>query len=207
MVIKKLNNNKFGVNSYMIYDEVAKNTILIDPAINYSDIVSFIEDNQLSLDGIILTHGHIDHIADTVAVKEKYNVPVYIHELDNEMLLDEKKSLASSFGYNDLSFEADFLLKDKEILTFGPLKLNIMHTPGHTKGGICVTIENAVFTGDTLFAGSMGRTDLYGGNDEHIRNSLHKISTLGDDLTIYPGHGPASTIGEQKKTNPFMKML
>ena len=207
MDIKKFGNNRYGVNSYIVYDKEARTAVIFDPAVNYNDIISFVNEENLAPAAIILTHGHIDHIADALRVKEAYNIDIYAHELENEMLLDEKKSLAVNFGYDDFSFSADYLVKDKDILEFGPFKFSIMHTPGHTRGGICITCDGHMITGDTLFRGSMGRTDLYGGNDEHMRASLYKLSQQKEDIIIYPGHGPTSTIGNEKKANPFMKML
>lgn len=207
MNIKRLNNNSFGVNSYLVYNEDNKDTILIDPALNHNFIVDYIDKNELKLIAIILTHGHIDHIADTLLIKSKYNVDIYAHELEDEILKDSKKSLAENFGYKDLSFSADFLVKNNDILELGSMKCDILHTPGHTKGGICILIDNHMFTGDTLFAGSMGRTDLYSGNDGHMRASLHKLSKYADNITIHPGHGPSSTMGKEKLTNQFMKNI
>ena len=207
MNIKKLNNNSFGVNSYLVYDPDTKYTILIDPALNYNFMVDYIDKNQLKLMAIILTHGHIDHIADALPIKEKYNVDIYAHEMEDEILKDAKKSLAENFGYKDLSITADFLVKNNDILEFGPMKFKVLHTPGHTKGGICLIGKDHIFTGDTLFAGSMGRTDLFSGNDSHMRASLHKLSTYDENMSIHPGHGGSSTVGKEKQTNPFMRNI
>lgn len=207
MDIKKISNNKYDINSYIVYDQESKSAVIFDPGVNYGSITDFIEQEKLIPKAIILTHGHIDHIADTPKIKELYRIDIYAHELENEMLLDENKSLSVHFGYEDFSFSADYFLKNNDILKFGPLEFKIMHTPGHTKGGICIFSGNFLLTGDTLFKGSMGRTDLYGGNDEHMRNSLYKLSQEKDELAVYPGHGPISTLGHEKTTNPFMKML
>lgn len=207
MKIKKIGQNRYAVNSYIVFDEKTKKAIVIDPAVNYSQIVQFIEENQFELLAILLTHGHIDHIADTILLKEKYPVNIYIHKYDNEMLENPKFSLATEFGYSDLSFSADSLLKDGEVLKLGPFSFDVIHTPGHTKGGICLLIANEMFTGDTLFNGSMGRTDLYGGNEEHMKSSLSKLSEYSGDINIHPGHGPSSTIQYEKYHNPFMRTL
>lgn len=207
MKIKKIGQNRYAVNSYIVFDEITKKAIVIDPAVNHSQIIQFIEENQFDLLAILLTHGHIDHIADTLLLKEKYQVNIYIHKYDNEMLENPELSLAKEFGYPDLSFSADFFLKDGEVVKFGPFSFNVIHTPGHTKGGICLLIEKEMLTGDTLFNGSMGRTDLYGGNEEHMKASLHKLSQYSGDINIHPGHGPSSTIQYEIDHNPFMRAL
>lgn len=207
MNIKKFNNNQFGVNSFLIYAEDSNEAVIIDPAFNHRALSEFIQDKDLNPKAILLTHGHIDHIAEVLELKSEYKIDIYCHELENELLKDPKKSLADKFGYKELSFEADYLLKDNDIINFGPMTFHIIHTPGHTKGGICLLTENHMFTGDTLFAGSMGRTDLYGGNDEHMRASLYKLSKYDDDISIYPGHGPDSTMGKEKQSNPFLRNL
>ena len=207
MNIKKFNNNNFAVNSYIVYVGESKEAIIIDPAFNSKDVIGYIDDNNIIPLAIILTHGHIDHIAESLDIKNKYNIDLYCHELEATIIEDPNKSLAANYGYKDLSLKADILLKDKDIINLGPMKFEIIHTPGHTRGGICILSKKHMFTGDTLFTGSMGRTDLYSGNDEHMRASLYKLSQYNDRINIYPGHGPASTIGKEKKTNPFLKSL
>ncbi|MDO4711193.1 MAG: MBL fold metallo-hydrolase [Peptostreptococcaceae bacterium] len=207
MKIEKFGRNRYAVNSYIVFEEKTKAAVLIDPAVNYDQIVEFIEDQKLNLLAIFLTHGHIDHIADTLLVKEKYSVDVYIHKKDNEMLMRPELSLAREFGYGNLSFEADSLMKDEDILAIGPFLFRVIHTPGHTKGGVCLLIDRDMFTGDTLFNGSMGRTDLYGGNEEHMKASLYKLSRFPGEIAIHPGHGGCSTIQYEKDYNPFMRGL
>lgn len=207
MKIEKIGRNKFAVNSYIVFDEKTKEAVVIDPAINFSQIDQFIKENELNLLAILLTHGHIDHIAETQLLKEKYSVNVYVHTKDNEMLMRPELSLAKEFGYKDLNFAADVLVKDGEVLSIGSFVFQIIHTPGHTKGGICLLIEDQMFTGDTLFNGSMGRTDLYGGNDEHMRASLYKLTQFDGKISVHPGHGASSTIEHERNNNPFMRGL
>lgn len=207
MKIEKIGTNKLAVNSYIIYEENSKEAIIVDPAVNYSQINDFISEKQLQPIVILLTHGHIDHIADTLLIKEKYHINIIAHKKENEMLLRPELNLAPTFGYGDLYFSADQLIRDGDLLELGPFKIKVMHTPGHTKGGVCYLIEDQLITGDTLFAGSMGRTDLYGGNDEHMRASLYKLSLMDDNIVIHPGHGGSSTIGNEKRSNPFMRGL
>lgn len=207
MEVKKFGNNKYGVNSYLIIEPEQKQAVVIDPAVNFRDLSAMLDENEYTLIAMILTHGHIDHIADCLLLKERYQSDIYIHELDEEMLEDDQKSLAVNFGYHGLSFSADYVVKDGDILDLGPFQFHIIHTPGHTKGGVCVLLDNMMFTGDTLFKGSMGRTDLYGGNETHMRASLYRLSQKDENILVFPGHGPQSTIGQEKAMNPFLKML
>ncbi len=207
MKVEKIGRNRYAVNSYIVFDEITKNAVIIDPAVNYTQIVDFIQNRNLKPAGILLTHGHIDHIADTIVLKEKYGIDIYIHTKDNEMLMRSELNLAPTFGYGDLHFSSDNLFKDNDLLCFENLKFQVIHTPGHTKGGACFLIENILFTGDTLFNGSIGRTDLYGGNDEHMKASLHKLSLYDKKTVVHPGHGASSTIGAELLDNPFMRNL
>ncbi len=207
MKIEKLDRNRYAVNSYVVYDENTKDAVIIDPAVNFIQIEQFVSDNQLKPLAILLTHGHIDHIADTVLTKEKYSIPVYVHVRDHEMVMRHELNLANHFGYPNFQFEADHLMRDGDEITFGTLTFKVIHTPGHTKGGVCLQIENHLITGDTLFKGSMGRTDLYGGNDDHMTESLRKLMQLPEELIVHPGHGGDSTIGLEKQTNPFVRNL
>ncbi|WP_028828329.1 MBL fold metallo-hydrolase [Proteocatella sphenisci] len=205
MFLETLGRNKFGINTYILADD-KKNAVVIDPGINYESIVYSLKENQLNVKAILLTHGHCDHIADVQKIKEKFDIPVYCHIKDNELLMHAKYNYSKDFGMGSIEFSADVLVKDGESINLDELDLKVIHTPGHTKGGVCYMYKEILFTGDTLFAGSMGRTDLYGGNEEHMAASLRKLSQLSDNITIYPGHGPKSTIKIEKETNPFLRL-
>ena len=196
----------YGVNCYIIYCDKTKQAAIIDPGGNANEILNFIDQNQLEPQFIILTHAHGDHIGALKKVKEKKNLPVYIHSLEEPMLRDANQNMTRWMGGPSIEIAADRLLKGNEILNLGELKLHIIHTPGHTRGGICIKVEDALFTGDTLFAGSIGRTDFEGGSFPQIIDSIKsKLLVFDEHTKVYPGHGPESTIGMEKRMNPFLR--
>ena len=149
----------------------------------------------------MLTHGHFDHTTGVEELKNTVNAPVAMSMEDNEMVLKGTRL----YGPMPES-GADIILKDGDILSFGKYQIKIIATPGHTPGGVCIKIEDDIFTGDTLFAGSIGRTDLPGGNYDILMDSIQrKLITLSDNIAVHPGHGPSSTIGREKSINPFMR--
>lgn len=189
-------------NCYVVSSQKTKNAILIDPGDEYSTIKNFLEKNGLTAKLILHTHGHIDHIQ----ADNQFNLPVYIHKGDLQLLLEPEKNLSSFFGYPFKVKLAPKTVTDLEAIVLDDLKLEVLYTPGHTPGGICLRTDKAVFTGDTLFAGSIGRTDFPGASqDELLKSIQEKLLNLPDNTIIYPGHGPASTIGREKKMNPFLR--
>jgi len=200
--IKRLEVGPIGANCYIVSDEATKNAFLIDPGGDPDRIKSVLKKNGLTLKFIINTHGHGDHILGN----GYFNVPIYAHRLEKDYLTDPNKNLSGMFGFFLKTPEATKLLEDGEKISMDNLDLEILHTPGHTPGGISIKLDGVVFTGDTLFAGSVGRTDLPAGDEEALFRSIkEKLFILGDDVIIYPGHGHESTIGEEKRTNPFFK--
>ena len=153
----------------------------------------------LRLNIYYLTHGHVDHVGGVEYLADKYKVPFYINKIDEE-LMEKDNSVYGSIR------KADGYLQEGDILTFGNKTIKVIHTPGHTKGGVCFLIDDKCFTGDTLFQGSIGRTDFIGGDFKEIINSIKtKLLTLGDNVQVYPGHGPSSTIAFEKERNPFLE--
>ncbi len=205
MFLETIGRNKYGINSYIVADEASKKALVIDPGVNYDSIMYSLKENNFELQAILLTHGHCDHIADVPKLKAQTEVPVYAHVKENEILMRGELNYSKNFGLGLIEFSADQLIKDGQELDFGWIKFTVIHTPGHTKGGVCYLNGDTMFTGDTLFAGSMGRTDLYGGNDEHMKASLQKLSMMDENINVYPGHGPKSTIKIEKQTNPFLR--
>ena len=203
--IKTLIVSPFEVNCYLVWDPEDHFGVIIDPGDEDELIVSQLEKNGVTPKAILLTHGHGDHIGAVQPLKEKYQIPIYIGEKDAPMLQSPSENVSAVFGYEIVCPPADKLLKDSDVFTVGKMKFTVIFTPGHTRGGICYHIDRFLFCGDTLFKNSVGRTDLPGGNYETLINSIdQKLLPLPDDLICFPGHGPATTIGEEKRNNPFI---
>lgn len=204
MKIEKIIEPYFGENMYILIDEETKKCAVIDPGGASDKILNYIRANSLNLEYIILTHGHGDHIGAVNKIKSQTNVKVIAHNDEKELLNDNKKNLSYSMHCGPQQLDADIYVNDKDKLELGNLKLSFIHTPGHTKGCMCIRVNDDMFTGDTLFAGSIGRTDLYGGDYRQIEKSLKKLSKFEDKVKIHPGHGPSSTLGIEKMSNPYM---
>lgn len=205
MKFKRLPLGIYQANCYVIWDGKTKKSAIIDPGGDFQSLNSFIQKNNLNVEFIILTHGHADHIGAVIDAKEQYNAKVLIHNEDYEMLKNKNINHSDKMGYGIIEVEADKKLEENHEIKIGSTILSIIHTPGHTRGSICIRTENVLFSGDTLFAGSIGRTDLEGGSFEDIIKSIkEKIITLPDDTQIYPGHGSSTTVIIEKKSNPFL---
>jgi len=199
-MIEKLEVGPLGANCYIVADKATGNAFMIDPGGDPDSIKDALKKAGLNLKFIVNTHGHGDHILGN----GYFDVPLYIHRLDRDFLTDPSKNLSGFFGLFMKTSKADRLLEDGEKILMDGLELEIIHTPGHTPGGISIRMNGVVFTGDTLFAGGVGRTDLPGGDEEMLFRSIkNKLFALDDDIIVYPGHGGESTIGREKKTNPF----
>ena len=205
MIIETIEDRFMGENTYLLGDESTGKCAIIDPGATLSDILSRVKKRNLTVEYIILTHGHADHIGTVKKLKEETNAKIVAHENERELLIDRKKNLSVRFPCGPQEFEADVYVKDKDKLAIGDLKITFMHTPGHTPGGMCIKVGNHMFTGDTLFAGSIGRTDFYGGDFKQMNKSLSKLANQDENIIIYPGHGPTSTIGNEKRMNPYMR--
>ncbi|MGB2782867.1 MAG: MBL fold metallo-hydrolase [Atribacterota bacterium] len=207
MFLKRLAVGEFETNCYLIACEKTQKAAVIDPGgeEEIDLILSLLQKNNLSLKYIINTHGHIDHIAGNNLLKAKTEALLLIHKLDADMLVDANKNFSSFMGKEICSPPADKFLEEGGEIPLGRLKLTVIHTPGHTPGGISLALDNIVFTGDTLFAGSIGRIDLPGGSYQDLQKSIkEKLLVLSDDTIIYPGHGPGSTIGEERRKNSYI---
>lgn len=206
MVIKSFYTGPLSVNCYVATDEASKKTFMVDPGGHNTDLVNYIKNNTLELDYIILTHGHGDHIGGVPDMKKEFpdaKVVACIH--DKEWLEDANRNMSSMvFGY-PISFAADRYVTDGETLMVGGMELKFLHTPGHTPGGMCIVTGNVVFSGDTLFEQSIGRTDFPGSSYQAIVKSIReKLFILPDDTTVLPGHMGSTTIGFEKENNPFV---
>lgn len=206
MIQKALLVGLLEVNCYILGDEETKEAVVIDPGGDENEILEALNHHGLKLKTIIDTHGHFDHVDANQPLKEATGASIAIHELDGAMLA-KPSAEAMFFTGNRLRLStADILLKEGDILNFGNYRLKVLHTPGHTPGGISLVMEGntLVYVGDLLFQGSIGRTDFPGGSFEDLINAVKtKIFTLGDNYTVYPGHGPVTTVGQERKYNPF----
>lgn len=208
MILKQLEVGPFAANCYIIGSEKTKEGLIIDPGEEARRILKAVEELGLHIKLIVLTHGHIDHIGALSEVKKATGAVIALHADEAGTLKSgEGRFLSSMFG---LSYKdpptPDRLLKDGDTIEVGDLHFTVLHTPGHSRGGICLLGDGVVFTGDTLFYYSVGRTDLPGGDMEQLMNGIHtKLMILPDDTKVYPGHGPESTIGHERRGNPFVR--
>jgi glyoxylase-like metal-dependent hydrolase (beta-lactamase superfamily II) len=194
-------------NSFVIGCPDTQAGVVIDPGDEVPRILSVLESAGLHLKYIINTHGHFDHVGGNQALKAASDAPILIHPADAPML-DQLAATARSFGLSaENSPQPDRLIEDGETIDFGTLRFKVLHTPGHTPGGVSLAMDGKVFVGDTLFAGSIGRTDFPGGDYDTLINSIHqKLFSLDDDVIVYTGHGPETTIGREKRSNPFARI-
>lgn len=202
MNIKTLEMGYIGTNCYVVSDDNGICAI-IDCDGNPQPLYNYIAQNQLKPTHILLTHGHFDHIDAVEAVKEKYGCKVYAAEKEAALLADPALN-ASDMASVPLRIYADVSVKNADTISVGDLQFSVLETPGHTQGSVCFLIEKNIFSGDTLFLGSCGRTDFPTGDYQTILSSLQKLKNLEGDYVVYPGHGPATTLEYERKTNPFM---
>ncbi|MDK2820154.1 MAG: hydroxyacylglutathione hydrolase [Clostridia bacterium] len=205
MFLKTLVVGPLAANCYLIGCPETKEGAVIDPGAEGEKILAAAREADLKIKYIINTHGHLDHISANGTIKKATGAEVLIHSADASCLTDPKRNLSVMAGASITSPAADRLLEEGSIIKIGKtITLEVIHTPGHTLGGICLKGENEVFTGDTLFAGSIGRTDFPGGSYRDLIDAVRKkLFTLDESLKVYPGHGPSSTIGTEKAENPF----
>ena len=205
MIIKTLAVGPIQANCYILGCEETLEAAVIDPGDETDRILHALAESSLTAKLIINTHGHFDHVSANKRLKEVTGAPILIHSLDAPML-NQLASSAAAWGLAaDNSPRPDRELNDGDEVTFGNTILKVIHTPGHTPGGISLYAADFVFVGDTLFAGSIGRTDFPGGSFEALKESIRKkLFVLGDDVKVYAGHGPPSTIGEERRSNPFV---
>ena len=198
----------FGTNTYVIYDKDCSCGVLVDPADSSDKVINFLKKENIEISHILLTHGHGDHIGGVDFFKEKTKASVAIHKHDAEKLVNPEKNLSSFMG-NEIKFEpADRILNDGDIISIGTSNIMVIHTPGHTSGSVCFLVDNLLFSGDTIFENSIGRTDFPDGSMEQILVSIkEKLWQLDDDTKVFPGHGEETTIGDEKIQNPFVGVL
>ncbi len=206
MKVIQLEVGSLGTNCYIAYCENTKKAVIIDPGGDAVKIMAAVSREGLLVEAIINTHGHADHVLANVKVQEATAAPLWIHSADADMLGSGSRNLSAFLGGATSCGKADRLLADGEVLPVGDFSLTVLHTPGHTPGGISLLFDKTVFVGDTLFAESIGRTDFPGGSYSQLINSIKtKLMTLDDEVKAYPGHGPATTIGWERRQNPFIQ--
>lgn len=200
--VRAITLGELGNNCYIITDEASGLSALVDCADDSKEMRDFIGDSKLEY--ILLTHGHFDHIGGVAAIKHDYSAKVVISSEDAPMLSSGKASLSAFFGMHQEKITPDITVSDGSVIMLGETKIKVLSTPGHTKGGVCYLLDDCIFTGDTLFRGSCGRTDFPGGSSKEITESLKRLATLDDSLKVYPGHEGFSTIYFEKYNNPYM---
>lgn len=197
---------EIAVNSYLLWDEGTKEAVCIDPGRPAAEVVKAVKAKGLRLTRILLTHGHADHIGGVAEVKNATGASVAAHSAAAPVLANPALNLSQLFG-EEIVVYPDTLLADGDIIPIGSVLLKVRHTPGHSPGGICVFGPGLVFTGDLIFAGSVGRTDLPGGNLDTLMQSITELMQLPDETRLFPGHGPPTMVGRERLTNPFVKEL
>ena len=205
MILERVVVGSFGANCYILGDEKTKEAVIVDPGQDGKSILATVNKHNLNVKYIILTHAHGDHIGALDVVKSETKAPIYIHGDDEGMLKDKNRNFTSMMGGKAIEMGPDELLNDGDVLKIGDIELTIIHTPGHSRGGICIHTGDTLISGDTLFAGSIGRTDLEGGDyGQLIQAVKQKLLPLDDSTKVLPGHGPSSTIGRERQSNPFL---
>ncbi|MCU0705732.1 MAG: MBL fold metallo-hydrolase [Fimbriiglobus sp.] len=200
----------FAENSYVVWADGGAEAFVIDPGFDPEAIAEVLHTNRLHLAGIVCTHGHVDHIAGNQGLKRRFpDAPILIGRIDAPMLTDPALNLSGNWGFDITSPPADRLLDDGDQITVAGIGMGVRHIPGHSPGHVVFVLHGetppVVFGGDVLFAGGVGRTDFPGGSFHDLRLGIHtKLFDLPDATKVLPGHGPPTTIGEEKRTNPFV---
>ena len=204
----KITAGPFQENGYIVYNDKNKECFIIDPGDAPNNYIKTIKDNDLIPVGIVNTHGHIDHVHAVQPLKDHFLIPFYIHQ-NEKMYVDHYPEGCLMYGMTpNKKPEVDYWISDSENISIGEFMIKIVQTPGHTLGGICLQLNGDIFTGDTLFKGSIGRTDLPGGNYTTLMDSLKNIIEQVDgDTKVHPGHGYSTTINDEMQTNPFLNGL
>ena len=199
-------------NCYIVINDETKECFIIDPGASPKQLADKIKQDNLTPVAILLTHGHFDHVAGAKGLAEEFEIKIYANEAEADTLRDPQKNVSWMVGCKD-SYDADVFLKDEEVITLAGFEIKVLHTPGHTEGGCCYYIaeEGVIFTGDTLFAQSVGRTDFPGGSMSQIVRSIQeKLMTLNEagnletDIMVYPGHNDPTTIETERMENPYL---
>lgn len=207
MIIKNVVVGPLQVNCFIVGDELSKESIIIDPGDEPDMIMDIIKKNSLKVKYILCTHGHFDHVGAVSDIKKETGAEILIHE-DELIIYNAARDMAAFWGYDiDPLPEPDKFVKNGDTVTIGKLSFSVLHTPGHSPGGICLYGNGILITGDTLFEGSVGRTDFYGGDMEKLKASFKRLMSLPNETRVLPGHGGETTIGREKMENMFSDEL
>jgi len=207
MLIKNIVVGPLQVNCFIIADDVSKEAVVIDPGDEPDMILDILKKNGLTIQYIICTHGHFDHVGAVSDIKKETGAKVALHK-DELKIYSAALDMAAFWGYDiERPPEPDMLLTDGDAVEFGGIRLNVLHTPGHSPGCICLYGDGIVITGDTIFAGSVGRTDLYGGDEKKLKESFKRLMSLPENIRVLPGHGPETSIAREKRENMFSELF
>lgn len=193
----------FGENTYLLSDAQTGQAVLIDPGSPLPLVVQWIEEEHLTVTDILLTHAHVDHIAGVPYFRQKYLVPVWLSEKERDVLENSIRSYPQVLGDLREKLQPDHWIHEGDCLT--PFQLKVLETPGHTHGSVVYQSDNALFTGDTLFFGSVGRMDLFSGSESDMKKSLRKLFSLPEDYIVYPGHDIPTTLKQERSINPYVR--
>lgn len=201
MRIRRLTLGPLDTNCWLVDDEAGGPVLVIDPADDPQVILDAIGDLEVA--AVVLTHGHFDHLGAVADVLETTGAPLVIHEADAGSITTAEGTMGSLFGFYAVAPEAHRELREGDVVEAGAVSLKVISTPGHTPGSICLYTPGHLFTGDTVFSGSVGRSDFEGGDPHAMRTSVARLAELPDETRVYPGHGSESTIGRERKVNPY----
>ena len=206
MRMKSFTVGPLGVNCYVLQDDFSDAGLVIDPGGNAEELLQYLKQEHISLQTIVNTHGHGDRIGADDRLRQATGARLLIHAADAPMLADARANLSAYMGFTVQAAPADAFLQDGETLQVGHMSFTVLHTPGHSPGGICLFGEGVLFSGDSLFAESIGRCDFPVASETELVAALQKkILPLPDDVKVYPGHGPGTTIGWERQHNPYLQ--